>query len=105
MPYSWFCSLFPFARFRSWVSTRFAVVRRNVIALAINLVFVSSSVLSGAGVTLCTFKPNSEFTAGFLSAAMFSWFSPIIDVGQTKQLDLDDLPVPVCLLFFFQLFL
>lgn len=74
----------------------FAVVRRNVVALAINLIFVSCSVLSGAEVTLCTFKPNAEFTAGFLSAAMFSWFSPMIDVGQTKQLDLDDLPVQVC---------
>lgn len=74
----------------------FAVAHRNVIALVCNLMFVSCSVLSGAGVTLCTAKPNAEFTAGFLSSAMFSWFSPIIDVGQTKQLDLDDLPVQVC---------
>lgn len=77
------------------------VVYRNVVALAINLVFVSSSVLRGAGVTLCSLKPNAEFTAGFLSAAMFSWFSPIIDVGQTKQLDLNDLPVPVRFFLFF----
>lgn len=74
----------------------FAVAHRNVIALACNLLFVSFSVLSGAGVTLCTAKPNAEFTAGFLSSALFSWFSPIIDVGQNKQLDLDDLPVQVC---------
>lgn len=69
--------------------------RRNVVALAVTLVFVSFSVLSGARVTLCTSKPNAEYTAGFLSAALFSWFSPVIDVGQTKQLDLNDLPVQV----------
>lgn len=63
--------------------------------MALALVLVSFSVLSGAEVRLCTRKPNAEFTAGLLSAALFSWFSPVIDVGQTKQLDLDNLPVQV----------
>lgn len=62
-------------------------------ALAVALALVSYSVLRGAKVTLCSGKPNAEFTAGFLSAGYFSWFSDIIDVGQTKQLDLDDLPI------------
>lgn len=65
-------------------------------ALAVTLALVSYSVLIGAEVTLCSRKPNAEFTARFLSAALFSWFSPIIDVGQTKQLDLDDLPLQAC---------
>lgn len=68
----------------------------NLVALAIALVLVSYSVLRGAGVSLCTREPNAEFTAGFLSAAFFSWFSDIIDLGQTKQLDLNDLPIQVC---------
>lgn len=63
--------------------------------LAMILILVSVSVVRGADVTLCTRKPNAEFKAGFLSAAFFSWFSPVIDVGQTKQLGLDDLPVQV----------
>lgn len=68
----------------------------NVAALGAVLALVSYSVLRGATVTLCSREPNVEFTAGFLSAALFSWFSPIIDVGQTKQLDLDDLPLQAC---------
>lgn len=68
----------------------------NLSAMAIALVLVSYSVLSGAEVTLCTRKPNAEFTAGFLSSGLFSWFSDVIDVGQTKQLDLDDLPTQAC---------
>lgn len=68
----------------------------NLAALAVTLALVSYSALRGARVTLCSRKPNAEFTAGFLSAALFSWFSPIIDVGQAKQLDLDDLPVQAC---------
>lgn len=67
----------------------------NVAALATTLMFMTYSVMRGAEVTLCARKPNAEFTAGFLSAALFSWFTPVIDVGQTKQLDLDDLPVQV----------
>lgn len=63
--------------------------------MAITLVAASFSLLRGADVKLCIRQPNPEFTAGFLSAALFSWFSPVIDVGQTKQLDLDDLPVQV----------
>lgn len=63
--------------------------------LLITLLLVSNSVLRGAEVTLCSRKPNSEFTAGLLSAALFSWFSPYVSLGQTKQLDLDDLPVQV----------
>lgn len=69
----------------------------NLAALAVILALVSYSVVRGATVTLCSRKPNVEFTAGFLSAALFSWFSPIINVGQTKQLDLDDLPLQACL--------
>ena len=69
----------------------------NVAALGFILALVSYSVVKGAEVTLCSRKPNAEFTAGFLSAALFSWFSPVIDVGQTKQLDLDDLPLQACL--------
>lgn len=68
----------------------------SLVALAVILALVSHSVLSGAKVTLCSRKPNAEFTARFLSAALFSWFSPIIDVGQAKQLDLDDLPLQAC---------
>ncbi|CAN0464075.1 unnamed protein product, partial [Ectocarpus sp. 12 AP-2014] len=64
----------------------------NVVALALALSFVSYSVARGAEVTLCTRKPNGEFTARFLSAGLFSWFSPVIDIGQKKQLDFDDLP-------------
>lgn len=67
----------------------------NVVALALALAFVSYSVAWGAEVTLCTRKPNGEFTAGFLSAGLFSWFSSVIDIGQKKQLDFDDLPMPV----------
>lgn len=58
-------------------------------------VLVTYSTLYGAEVKLCSRKPNSEFTAGFLSAALFSWFSSYIALGQTKQLDLDDLPLQV----------
>lgn len=67
----------------------------NVAALATTLMFMTYSVMRGAEVMLCARKPNAEFTAGFLSAALFSWFTPVIDVGQTKQLDLDDLPMQV----------
>ncbi|CAN0009138.1 unnamed protein product, partial [Ectocarpus sp. 4 AP-2014] len=67
----------------------------NVVALALALSFVSYSVARGAEVTLCTRKPNGEFTARFLSAGLFSWFSPVIDIGQKKQLDFDDLPIPI----------
>lgn len=65
----------------------------NLAALGVTLVLVSYSVVRGAEVRLCSRKPNAEFTAGLVSAALFSWFSPIISVGQKKQLDLDDLPV------------
>lgn len=68
----------------------------NLVALAIVLLLVSYSVVRGAGVTLNTRKPNAEFTAGLLSAGYFSWFSDVIKVGQTKQLDLDDLPLQAC---------
>lgn len=70
----------------------------NLAALGVTLALVSYSVVRGAAVTLCSREPNAEFTARFLSAALFSWFSPIIDVGQTKQLDLDDLPVQACVI-------
>lgn len=63
--------------------------------LGVILCFVTYSTLRGAQVTPCHREPNAEFKAGFLSAIFFMWFSPIIDVGQTKQLDLDDLPVQV----------
>lgn len=68
----------------------------NLAVLGIILLIVSYSVVRGAGVTLCTRKPNAEFTAGLLSAGYFSWFSDVIAVGQTKQLDLDDLPLQAC---------
>jgi len=68
----------------------------NLAALGVTLALVTYSVVRGAEVRLCSRKPNAEFCAGLVSAALFSWFSPIISVGQTKQLDLDDLPVQAC---------
>ncbi len=65
----------------------------NLAALGVTLALVTYSVVRGAEVRLCSRKPNAEFGAGLVSAALFSWFSPIISVGQKKQLDLDDLPV------------
>lgn len=73
--------------------------------LALLVVLVSYSTLRGAEVRLCRREPNTEFTAGLLSAALFSWFSPIIDVGQNKQLDLDDLPVQVSATLRYSVFL
>ncbi|CAN0115459.1 unnamed protein product, partial [Discosporangium mesarthrocarpum] len=65
----------------------------SLLGQAILLLFVTYSALVGATVELSRREPNEEFTAGFLSAALFSWFSPFIDIGQKKQLDLADLPI------------
>lgn len=73
--------------------------RRSLVVSLLSLVLVSYSALRGAEVRSCRRPPNAEYRAGYLSAGLFSWFTSVIDVGQKKQLDLDDLPIQVHLAF------
>ncbi|CAM9729815.1 unnamed protein product, partial [Chrysoparadoxa australica] len=64
----------------------------SLLLSGIAVIIAGFSAFRGSKVRRLDYAPTAEFTCGFLSAMTFSWFGPVMRVGQRRYLDFVDLP-------------